>query len=375
MNEPGDTMDVLVIDDEEGMREGIKRILVKRGFEVDLSRDGETAMEMLREHTYDLAFVDLKMPGIDGFQVTEYINEKMRTKTVVIIVSALATVEQRRLLREREKYLSELNNERNYSRQLINSMQEGVVVLNIRSEPVLMNPKAEYHLGVRFSDDPTIERLFGDPKVRDAIGQVAGMPVGTADPARLGVTKVLEFRQEDTTLQARISPLIRDSENGGAIVLVNDITEELKAEQDKNMFISIVAHKLKSPLAAIINYINVIQTGMFDQSPEKVHELLGRCIVRGDALLELIQDLLYINKRDAGKVEKSIHLVDLREVLADQLEFYRVRNARTGGITGTGLGLATVKRVLGEYNARISVASQQDQGSTFTVRFPSAQAC
>jgi signal transduction histidine kinase len=491
MDGSNDTMDVLVIDDEEGMREGIKRILAKQGFSVDLARDGETAMEMLRDHTYDLAFVDLKMPGIDGFQVTEFINEKMRTKTVVIIVSALATVEaavevtrhgafdflvkpftpadllqvleraveQRRLLRDREKYLSELNNERNYSRQLINSMQEGVVVLNIRAEPVLMNPKAEYYLGVRFSDGPTIDRLFSDQGVRDAVRQVIGMPVESADPARPGVTKVLQFTQEDTALQARISPLIRDSENGGAIVLVNDITEELKAERDKNMFISMVAHELKSPLAAIINYINVIQTGMFDQNQDKVHELLGRCIVRGEALLELIQDLLYINKRDAGKVEKSIEIIDLRDVLADQMEFYRgqadkrgialrlnkpdapcpvradrgdldrifmnlisngikynrddgtltvdmkreqdavvvevtdtgigmtdqetaqlfqefyrVRNARTSGITGTGLGLATVKRVLGEYNARISVSSLPDQGSTFTVRFPSAQA-
>jgi signal transduction histidine kinase len=320
-----------------------------------------------------------------------------------------------------------------------------------------MNPKAEYYLGIRFSDGLSTEQLFKDQNVRDAVEQVLGMPVKTTDPAQLDVTKVLQFEQEDTALQARISPLIRDEESGGAIVLINDITEELKTERDKNMFISMVAHELKSPLAAIINYINVIQTGMFDQNPDKMHELLGRCILRGEALLELIQDLLYINKREAGKVEKSITIIDLGEVLSDQLEFYRgqaekrgitlefdrperpcpvradrgdldrifmnlisnglkynrekgtltvdvqpqedtvvirvsdtgigmsekemknlfqefyrVRNARTGGITGTGLGLATVKRVLSEYNARISVESHPDRGSTFTVFFPAA---
>jgi len=51
-------------------------------------------------------------------------------------------------------------------------------------------------------------------------------------------------------------------------------------------------------------------------------------------------------------------------------EFYRVKSPRTSGIAGTGLGLATVKRVLGEYNGRITVNSKPDAGSSFTVIFP-----
>ena len=51
-------------------------------------------------------------------------------------------------------------------------------------------------------------------------------------------------------------------------------------------------------------------------------------------------------------------------------EFYRARNARTEGIAGTGLGLATVKRVLDQYNGRITVRSVPGEGSVFTVTFP-----
>lgn len=176
---------VLTVDDEEGMREGMKRILKNKGFLVDVAEDGETALALLNENSYDLAFIDLKMPGISGFTVTEYINEKIENKIVVVIVSTLATLEaavevtrhgafdflvkpftpndllqvteravrQCKLIHEREKYLSELNSERNLSRQLINAMQEGVVVLNIRGKPVLMNPKAEIFLGKKFSVD------------------------------------------------------------------------------------------------------------------------------------------------------------------------------------------------------------------------------
>ena len=51
-------------------------------------------------------------------------------------------------------------------------------------------------------------------------------------------------------------------------------------------------------------------------------------------------------------------------------EFYRVKSHKTSGIAGTGLGLATVKRVLGEYSGRIVLESKPDAGSTFTVTFP-----
>jgi signal transduction histidine kinase len=53
-------------------------------------------------------------------------------------------------------------------------------------------------------------------------------------------------------------------------------------------------------------------------------------------------------------------------------EFYRVKNERTAGIPGTGLGLVTVKRVLADYGAKIAVASKPGKGTTFTVTFPKA---
>jgi two-component system phosphate regulon sensor histidine kinase PhoR len=477
------SMKIIVIDDEEGMREGIKRILQKREFLVDVAPDGETAIELLEKNTYDIAFVDLKMPGIDGFKVTEYINSRVENRTVVVIVSALATVEaavevtrhgafdflvkpftpvdlievtnraieQRRLIFEREHYLSELNSERTLSRQLINAMQGGLVVLNIEKKPVLMNPKAEYLLGTKFEMSTAVEDLFSEEDLHATISSAL-----SSSPEEV-TTKILETQHGDRMLQYRISPLVLGDRINGVIIIVYDFSEEWKVEQDKNRFIAMVTHELKSPVAAIINYINVLQTGMFDDQPQKVHEILERCKIRGEALLELIRDLLHINRREAGKIEKSIERLDLREVLASQLEFYRgqaesrhitvtlsaaecphyvkadrsdldrifmnlisngikynadggkldveitrdggdwsvaftdtgigmtqeeithlfqefyrVRNKKTSGISGTGLGLATVKRVLSEYNGRIAVQSKPDSGSTFSVYIPAA---
>ena len=472
---------VIVIDDEEGMREGMRRVLERRGFAVRTAKDGESALRLLEEAPSDVALVDLKMPGIDGFKVTEHITRRFGGRTVVVIVSALATVEaavevtqhgafdflvkpftpedllqvvnravqQSRLLRERERYLSELAGERNLSHQMISSMHEGVVVLNIRRAPVLMNPRAEHLLGKRFREGMTLPELFPDLDAAAAIEAVID-----SAPAR-PECRVVQIAAGEGRLQVSISPLLRDGEAGGAIVILSDITESWKAEQDKNRFVSMVAHELKSPLSAIINYINVILTGMFDDNTPKVREMLERCKVRGEALLDLVRDLLYINSREVGKVERSLEALDLKAVIAAQLEFfhvqtekrrittafeapldaypiradrgdldrifmnlisnaikynrdqgrltvcikdagtsweiavsdtgigmsdaekanifqefYRVKSHKTSGIAGTGLGLATVKRVLGEYNGKILVQTKPDAGSTFTVVFP-----
>jgi signal transduction histidine kinase len=75
-------------------------------------------------------------------------------------------------------------------------------------------------------------------------------------------------------------------------------------------------------------------------------------------------DSIVIVIQDTGIGMSEVEMENLFE------EFYRVRNRETSGISGTGLGLATVKRVLSEYNGRISVESVKGQGTTFTIDLP-----
>jgi two-component system phosphate regulon sensor histidine kinase PhoR len=291
---------VLVVDDEEGMREGMRRVLERSSYQVDLAENGEEAIKLLKVNSYDLALIDLKMPGIDGFEVTRYINETLGRQTVIVIVSALATVEaamevtrqgafdflvkpflpkdlkqvvqravsQRRLILEREKYLTELASERNLSSQLINSMHEGVIVLNINREPVLMNPKAESFLSVRYQPRLTLQELALSEDIQKNIDDILDSE-SHRDEAKIRWEQVGE-----RMLEIRVNPYLRDGENAGVIVILDDVTRQWQAEQDKSRFISMVAHELKSPIAAIINYINIILTGMFDDKVGTIHEMM-----------------------------------------------------------------------------------------------------
>ena len=62
---------VLVIDDEEAILQMVRETLAEQGYEVDIARDGESALSRLGQTTYDLALCDWKMPGLNGQQIYE----------------------------------------------------------------------------------------------------------------------------------------------------------------------------------------------------------------------------------------------------------------------------------------------------------------
>lgn len=66
---------VLVVDDEQDIRELIKFYLNKEGFEVIEAKDGEDALEKFDNEYIDLAIVDVMMPKMDGFELVESIKE------------------------------------------------------------------------------------------------------------------------------------------------------------------------------------------------------------------------------------------------------------------------------------------------------------
>ena len=57
---------ILVVDDEDYMREVVRSALETANFEVDEATDGKTALAMLRQYPYNVIITDLRMPGITG---------------------------------------------------------------------------------------------------------------------------------------------------------------------------------------------------------------------------------------------------------------------------------------------------------------------
>ena len=78
---------ILVIDDEEGVRESFKMILKIKDYDVQAFGDGESAITGLKKDVFDLAFVDYTLPGIDGIEVLRKIKEIDQNIEVVIVTA------------------------------------------------------------------------------------------------------------------------------------------------------------------------------------------------------------------------------------------------------------------------------------------------
>ena len=80
---------VLIVDDNEDIRTNIKDILDDMGYQTETAEDGPTALELVRDRTFDVLLVDFKMPGMDGAELYRRIRQ-IRPEIVAIMITAYA---------------------------------------------------------------------------------------------------------------------------------------------------------------------------------------------------------------------------------------------------------------------------------------------
>jgi excisionase family DNA binding protein len=81
---------ILIVDDEQGVRDLLARALSTGEYDVDVAPEGRTAVEQLRTVEYDLLITDLKMPGMDGLSVIREAR-RMYPELPVIIITGYST--------------------------------------------------------------------------------------------------------------------------------------------------------------------------------------------------------------------------------------------------------------------------------------------
>lgn len=83
---------ILIVDDEEYIRDLIKEVLSAQGHEFDLADGGAAALEILRKKIVDLAIVDRNMPGMGGIELVQLIRQNPKTKGLKVLMCTGASV-------------------------------------------------------------------------------------------------------------------------------------------------------------------------------------------------------------------------------------------------------------------------------------------
>jgi DNA-binding NtrC family response regulator len=76
---------LLIVDDEDDLRDLLSQVLTKTGYDIATASDGEKAIELLYANTFDVVLLDIQMPKLNGIEVLKYISQHTPHTKVIMI--------------------------------------------------------------------------------------------------------------------------------------------------------------------------------------------------------------------------------------------------------------------------------------------------
>ncbi len=357
-----DASKVLVIDDEQSLRDGAERILTRMDFLVEKASRGDEGLETLKTYPASIVLLDMKMPGMDGMEVLKLIME-MNRGILVIVITGFATVETaieamkhgaydfipkpyepdqlrivvnrareriqlkldtEKLEKERLRTLSDLHTEQSRVHTIIESLPNGVLVTNTEGQVVLINPAFCQHMGLEAGIEPgrQIEEYVSNEKFCELVMDISkGKYIDYDDiPSHeLGVS-VGKY------LIARARPVLGEKrECLGAVVNLADISAMKALDQLKSEFIAKVSHELRSPLSTIHEQIAMVIKDISGEIPEDDQHILARAQEKTMGLITTISDLLDLSRLEAGIGARNPQNVQVEKLLKSIVDFMDAR--------------------------------------------------
>lgn len=358
---------VLIIDDEEAMRDSCSQILLKSGFRAETAEDGATGLEKIKELRPDLILVDLKMPGISGFDVLERL-KAIDPKVIPIVITGYATVdsaveamkkgaydflpkpfspEELRIIIRRAHERRRLVLEAEALRLEKKLLEENFITLvshQLRSPLVAIQQYFEVILaGIMGPTEGQIKEMI--LKARDRLGGLLNLINDWLDLARINKGQIVDkFKPLD--IQIALEKLVEFmrplAEEFGVTLELNRLPGSVLVLGDEQtleqVFTNLVSNAIK-----------------YNKPPGRV-----RISLTEDA------EAVSVSFEDTGIGIAKEHI----PFLFDQ--FYQVHRGEQKRMKGTGLGLSIAKKIVEAHNGTIGVSSEPGRGSTFTVRLPRA---
>jgi signal transduction histidine kinase len=266
-------VNILIVDDEPKNLAVLETVLDDPGYRLVRATSGEEALLALMADEFALLVLDVRMPGMSGFEVAQLVKERRKTARIPIIFLTAYYNEDQHIL---EGYVS----------GAVDYLHKPVNPAVLRSKVAVF---AELHRKGRMLE--AANKLL--------LGEVAERRHAQAMLGDLNRTLDKRVQERTAELQASEARLI-------------------EAGRRKDEFLATLAHELRNPLAPVRNAVELLKRQ--SREPDRVEwaTLLIDRQVR--ALARLIDDLMDVSRINQGRIELKREIVTLGDVLNDAVE-------------------------------------------------------
>ncbi len=368
-------LDVLVVDDEPGIRSGVTRIL--RNFSVNYpfmdddiqfnvieAATGEEALEIINTNPPAIVLLDNKLPGMQGVEVLEYINNQ-HLDILVMMITSYASLElavkatnigaydfvPKPFTPQELKASMENITKHYFLRRMTRKLhKEGKIVrfkfLTLLSHE-LKSPLNAIEGYLKLMQEKQAGEKIDDYQdmIDRSLSRVKSMRTLIMD--LLDLTRIDSGKKKRDLRELDIELIAKSAMEG---------MTPLAVQRDVKLILDI---EEQQPLMADAEEMEIIFNNLISNAV-KYNKDGGsvKCVIRSTSSEMVIKVI------DTGF---GIEADDIPKLFQ---EFSRIKNASTRNISGSGLGLSIVKKLVDLYNGHIDIESVPGEGTTFTLRFP-----
>ncbi len=345
---------ILIVDDEVDIALILKLHLEDAGYKTVRARDGLEALEQVGRESFDLVLLDIKMPRMSGMEVLGKIMSDHRDTAVVMMTAhgsedvaveamkrgaidyiakpfstddLLKRVERaiqfNRTRQENIRLQQEVAEERQKMATILEGMADLLIAVDAEGRIMTCNRMAAAVLGVDSKEVlgmPVEEVLKADIAPEALPCRIA---LRTAAPC-LDVAYTIQAPKGNIPVLSSAAPLV-NSAGGlqGSVEIIRDISTLKALEKEREDFVSMLSHDLKSPITAIVGSIDLVRDGRLGPLNDEQREYLESALESCTEMVEMIDTLLDVHKFEAGKMVLAFKEEDPELLIQRTLSRYR----------------------------------------------------